>query len=131
MYVRAEHGEKDARIKDLQHLADVCASVHVVRVQDPKWPVPKCDLNPLELDCVSCKGFKGHGICSHVLCLNHMLRSVNLRRELLEMGKSRMHKSGGGNRKAPIPALTRAPQVADDSSDEELLRMLDAGEQGK
>ena len=131
MYVRAEHGEKDARIKDLEHLADVCASVHVVRVQDPKWPVPKCDLNPLELDCVSCKGFKGHGICSHVLCLNHMLRSVNLRRELLEMGKSRMHKSGGGNRKAPIPALTRAPQVADDSSDEELLRLLDEGEQGR
>ena len=86
-------------------------------------------LNPFELDCMHCKGFKSYGICSHVLAVNHMLKKVNLRRELMEIGQG-VHKKGG-NRKKNVPALTRAPTQQPDSSDEEAERLLELGEQGK
>ena len=101
--------------------------------------MPECDLNPRRLDCMYCKGFKGVGICSHVLAINHILKEINLRREVMEIGASSSRKdtrhigknSGGGNRKAPIPALTRAPARDADSSDEEQERLLELGENGR
>ena len=66
-----------------------------------------------------------------MLAVNHVLQKINLRRLVLEIGRSRMHKSGGGNRKKAIPALERAPQVEEDSSDEELYTLLEQGRQGR
>ena len=131
MYQAACRGDKDARIKDLEHLADVCGSLHLVMDMDDNWPIPRCEFNPMRFDCQFCKGFKSYGICSHVMAINHILQGVNLRRQVLEMGKSRMCKTGGGNRKKTVPALTRAPVVEPDSSDEEMERAMLLGEQGK
>ena len=38
---------------------------------------------------------------------------------------------GGNNRKAPVPALQREPQVEPDSSDEEAERLQLLGQQGR
>ena len=38
---------------------------------------------------------------------------------------------GGGNRQAPIPALTRAPTREADSSDEEQERLMELGDNGR
>ena len=68
------------------------------------------------------------------------LKKINLRREVMEIGASTSRKGsshhgfkrvGGGNRKAPIPALTRAPTREADSSDEEQERLLELGDNGR
>ena len=108
-----------------------------IPVASMKDPVPVCELNPSKLDCLNCKGFKGVGICSHVLAVNHMLRSINLRREVMEIGQStyRKNKVGnnrrGGNRKKAVPALQRAAAREADSSDEEQERLLEQGAKGQ
>ena len=60
-------------------------------------PIGACpresDLNPGKFNCPHCKGFKQYGICSHVLAINHILMAINLRRELMEIGKSTMKKN--------------------------------------
>ena len=75
-----------------------------------------------------------------MLAINHILKETNLRREVMEIGASSSRKGsshhafkrvGGGNRKAPIPALTRAPARDADSSDEEQERLLELGENGR
>ena len=131
-------GELDRRIQDAEHLADVCTSLHTVLDEDEEHPVPVCELNPCKLDCLNCKGFKGVGICSHVLAINHMLQAINLRREVMEIGQStyRKNKDGsgtqkGGNRKKAVPALQRAPAREADSSDEEEERLLELGAKGQ
>ena len=96
-----------------------------------EWPVPDCELNPGRFDCVACKCFKNYGICSHVLALNHVLQKINLRRELMEIGKSAAGRKGGGNHQKPLPALQRQKQREPDSSDEEEDRLLLQGEQGQ
>ena len=139
MYGAAMAGELDRRIQDAEHLADVCTSLHTVLDEDEEHPVPVCELNPCKLDCLNCKGFKGVGICSHVLAINHMLQAINLRREVMEIGQStyRKHKGGkggvqtGGNRKKAVPALQRAPAREADSSDEEQERLLELGAKGQ
>ena len=61
-----------------------------------------------------------------------MLQKVNLRRLVLEMGKSKMTKLGkGGNRTSNVPALEKQKHVEPDSSDEELERLLDEGAAGR
>ena len=101
--------------------------------------MPECELNPMKMDCMNCKGFKGVGICSRVLAVNHMMKKINLRREVMEIGQSshRKNKHGdrhhrpGGNRTKPLPALTRVPAREADSSDEEEQRLLEQGEGGR
>ena len=74
-----------------------------------------------------------------MLALNHTLKEINLRREVMEIGTSSSRKdarhngknSGGGNRQKPIPALTRAPTRDADSSDEEQERLLELGDNGR
>ena len=82
------------------------------------------------LTCHACKSFKGHGICSHVLAINHMLKSFNVRYQLLTIGKAASKKSGG-NIKKVLPALEKAPRREPDSSDEEEERALALGAEGK
>ena len=113
-----------------EDLADVRQALHLVSEEADDWPVPPCFLNPAKLNCVACKGFKGHGICSHVLAVNHILKRVNLRREVMGVGQ-RASKKPGGNTRRPAPALTRAPARELDSSDEEEERLLALGASGK
>ena len=74
-------------------------------------------------------GFKQYGICSHVLAINHILMEINLRRELLEIGKKTMLKKKGWG--GVEPALTQVAQADPDSSDDELRELLEQGAQGK
>ena len=100
MYLKALTNQDDARVKDVEHFEAICFSIHWVGASSPDWGVPECDLNPGKFNCPHCKGFKQYGICSHVLAINHILMEINLRRELMEIGKSTLKKKdkGGGNR---------------------------------
>ena len=53
-----------------------------------KKAVLPCRLNPLCLLC-TCKGFKHHAICSHVLAISHVLKGINIREELKPLSKKR------------------------------------------
>ena len=136
MYQKAAvHGERDSRVKHVYHdtepdLGDVCTALHLVCEAQEPWGVPRCEYNLAELDCVACKGFKGHGICSHVVAVNHILQKVNLRRANMTIGKSANTRPGHNTAKAK-PALLRNRSVEPDSSDEELERLLQEGARGK
>ena len=68
--------------------------------------MPACSMNPAQLDCPTCKGFKSYGICSHVLAINHILELIDVGHQLKALHqKSRK----GGNRKQ-----TRAAMVLQD-----------------
>ena len=107
----------------------ICFSLHWVCASSSEWGVPECDLSPGKFNCPHCKEFKHSGICSHVLAINHILMAINLRRELMEIGKKTMKKKKSGE--AAEPALTQVPQADPDSSDDELRELLDQGAQGK
>ena len=133
MFQRAMLGELDSRIKDLASLIQVCQSVHIVCTPADGYEVLTCDGNPCKYECLACKTFKGVGICSHVLAINHILQKFNLRYELkqLQTRASKKQAAKGGNTKRPLPALQRAPVAQPDSSDEEDEAHLALGEQGK
>ena len=54
---------------------------------------------------------------------------INLRREVMEIGKRTMKKKKGWG--GVEPALTRVAQADPDSSDDELRELLEQGAQGK
>ena len=107
-----------------------CRAIHWVYPAVKEYPPPQCEGNPMGFTCHACKSFKGHGICSHVLAINHMLKSFNVRYQLLTIGKAASKKSGG-NIKKVLPALEKAPRREPDSSDEEEERALALGAEGK
>ena len=109
MYLKAVTNEEDDRLKDVEHLEAICASVGVC-ASSSEWGVPECDLNPCKFNCPHCKGFKQYGICSHVLAINHILMKINLRRELMEIGKKTMLKKKGWG--GVEPALTPSLQAS-------------------
>ena len=109
--------DEDKRIKTLDELRAVCTAIHRVWPTEESWEVCECEGNPTRHAC-SCKGFKGYGICSHVLALNHILKKFNVRHQVRSIGK-RTTKTAGGNTVRPLPALVRAPTRVLDSSDEE------------
>ena len=134
MWELAARGEKDARVKDVAHLCEICDSITIVVAEDPNQPAPLCEANVAKLDHPGCKAFKGHGICSHVLAVNHMLTQYDVRRQLRTIGKSaaskEQSKKGGRPAAKPLPALQRAPVREPDSSDEEDERLAALGAQG-
>ena len=77
---------------------EVCQSLHKVTkaaehwgrqsTQDYKKTILPCRLNPLQLLC-TCKGFRHHCICSHVLAVSHLLKGINLKQELQGLSKRR------------------------------------------
>ncbi len=118
----------------LMCIAQVCFSLHVVMQAQEEWGVPQCAGNPAQLDCIGCKGFKGVGICSHVLACNHLLKQFNVRYQLLQLSKTKSNnRRGGGSqyRMGVRPALTREEGAELDSSDEEAEQLLRLGEEGK
>ena len=129
MYEKALNGEPDDRLADVEHLCEVCDSMHHVSPASEIWGLCECEGNPGRFVC-DCKGYKGYGICSHVLAINHKLKLFNVRHQLVSIGK-RAVKTTGGNKLHPEPALQRAPTREPDSSDEEEERLLELGRQGK
>lgn len=128
-YESALEGIKDARCKHIDSLTDVCNSFHFVCEAREEYGVPDCEGNPALLDCPTCKAFKGVGICSHVLAINHILKRFNVRYQLATMGKKTDKTLYKGGKKTP--ALERIPQREPDSSDEEEEQALLLGAQGK
>ena len=113
-------------------LLDVCSGVHMVCQPNEDYGVPECEGNPCEKICLCCKGFKNSGICSHVLCVNHILTKFNVRAELATMGKRTDKKNKGGEKGKQVPkALDRIAQREPDSSDEEEERNAALAAQGK
>jgi hypothetical protein len=134
LFEAARGGVKDTRIKDHATLLAVCDALHVVGPPADGQSVLPCEGNPCGFDCKACKAFKQVGICSHVLTINHILTRFNVRFQLKEIQtKALLKKAGrmGNNRKAPVPALQREPQVEPDSSDEEAERLELLGQKGK
>ena len=54
--------------------------------------IPQSCYNAAQLACVTCKGFKQYGICSHVNAIKHLLGNYELEDELKEL--SQKHKKG-------------------------------------
>ena len=100
--------------------AILCQSVHIVCTPADGYEVLTCDGNPCKYECLACKTFKGVGICSHVLAINHILQKFNLRYELkqLQTRASKKQAAKAGKVVRPLPALQRAPVAQPDSSDE-------------
>ena len=117
---------------DLDHLRELCNSMHFVCVPLDMWGFIECEGNPGGYVC-DCKGHKGYGICSHVLAINHILQFFNVRYQLVTIGKSNRATAGPGMGRLPNPepALVRANEREPDSSDEEMERLLELGRQGK
>jgi hypothetical protein len=133
MFTTALCGDKDGRIKDLDTLIGTCQSLHVVCDPEDGYTVLECSGNTAKYTCLGCKSFKGVGICSHVLAINHILRNYNVRYELKDIQTEASKKAAakGGNTKKPLPALQRARVAPPDSSDEEEERLQALGQQGK
>jgi hypothetical protein len=128
MYENACNGVMDSRLRgQYEALRDVCMSIqHVVPCESDEDPSYfPCDANKALLNCVACKGYKGHGICSHVLAVNHILQHFNVKHHLRELCSAR---KVGGNRTRKLKALEHDIDAGRyiDSSDEELeLRRLE------
>ena len=73
-----------------------------------EYGVPDCEGNPALLDCPTCKAFKGLGICSHVLTINHILKQFNVRYQLATIGKRTDKLKKGPSKKMP-PGLGANP----------------------
>ena len=93
--------------------------------------MPECTGNPAKLNCPTCKGFKGHGICSHVLAINHIKGKIDLEYLLGELSKTKANNLLGGGFKgrralssAPALEKQRLPRERDSSDEEEELRRL-------
>ena len=92
--------------------------------------MPECTGNPAKLNCPTCKGFKGHGICSHVLAINHMQGKIDLEYLLGELSATKANNLQGGgftgrmNKEAPALQKQRYPREPDSSDEEEELRRL-------
>ena len=115
-------GEWPNCIKDFDEFRTACMSFHVVSDEDPDHPVPECEGNPCRFTC-SCKGFKGVGICSHVLCINHKLKEYNVRYLLLP-GLGKPDKKGKGGQGKRLPALEKHNVESGSSDDEELIELM-------
>ena len=105
MYLAALNGEKDKRIKSLDQLENLVMSIRLVANSTAPWGVVQCEANTANLDCFGCKGFKGHGICSHVISINHILKNFNVRYQLLAIGKATTYHT-----QKPAPALLKQPK---------------------
>ena len=114
-YVDACNGKQAPHLKKFEQFAHVCLSMHFLRYADAD-EVPKCEWNPANLSCPTCKGFRNWGICSHVVAINHILDKIDLEDELKELGAPR--KRGGFN-KGVRRALLKEKEAEVDSSDEE------------
>ena len=94
-------------------LIDLCQCMHCVVEPAEGYTVLECEGNVARYDCIACKAFKGVGICSHVLAVNHVLTKFNVRYELkaVETGASKKAAVKAGKRPAkPLPALKPGEQ---------------------
>ena len=110
-----------------------CQLLHVVCEPADGYEVLRCEGNPAGYECLGCKSFKGVGICSHVLALNHILTRYNVRYELKQLQTSASKKKAYGTHgaKKPLPALQCYVEPELDSSDEEEAALLALAAQGR
>jgi len=118
-YIGTLNGEKSSRIKTYDQLINTCYSYHYL-LEPTKYErrIPECSYNVAKLACVTCKGFKQYGICSHVCAINHLLGKYDLEDDLKELSQKRKK---GGYRKGVRPALVREKEAESDSSEDEPL----------
>ena len=102
MYKAARQGIKHKRIKDLDHLLELCESFHVLEPATEKYGHVQCEANRLELIC-SCDRGKLYGICPHILAANHICKQYNVRAQLQDLGARTVSTAS-----KPTPALTKA-----------------------
>ena len=107
---------------DLESIANLMKTFHWVELHTHSQDsAPVCFANPVKAVCMTCKGWRQNGICSHVLTVNHLLKKFNVtyNRQQIAGGKD---KAKAGNMMKRIPALTKAPapDVDDDSEPEGL-----------
>lgn len=118
MFEAALRGEKDRRIKDYDHLKDVCQAIHYVVAEEEEGAVPSCEGNPAGLSCF-CKGYAANGYCSAIIAVNTVLKKYDVRRGLGLIAGTKGKAKHGGNRMYIPKALERLQCVAPDSSEEE------------
>ena len=114
-YVDACNGKQASHLKKFEQFAHVCLSMHFLRYADAD-EVPKCEWNPANLSCPTCKGFRNWGICSHIVAINHILDKIDLVDQLKELDGPRKK---GGFRSGVRPAFVKEKEAAcQDCSDE-------------
>jgi hypothetical protein len=128
MYLKALTNEDDDRLKDVEHFEAIYFSLHWVCASSTEWGVPECDLNPVQLPAL-----QGVQAIRHLFaCAGHQPHPHGdqpASRAHGDSGKKTMKKKKGGE--AAEPALTQVPQADPDSSDDELMELLEQGAQGK
>ena len=105
MFKEARQGKKDKRIKDVDHLIELCGSFHVLQPACNKYGHVRCEANPMELVC-SCGRGKLYGICPHIIAANHISRRYNAREQLMCIGRRTLKAPN----QHPTKALRKAPQ---------------------
>ena len=132
MFNRLMIGEMDPRLKDLDSLLDLSASLHVVYDAGEKYPpLDAGTANACGYSCMGCKGFQGVGICSHVLAINHIMKKFNLRYELKQVQTEASKKAGGRAQLKKYPALVRVPVAPPTAADEEEEHLQALGMEGQ
>ena len=134
MYNKLMIGEMDARLKDLDSLLDLSASLHVVYDAGERYPPLEAGTaNACGYSCMGCKAFQGIGICSHVLAINHIMKKFNVRYELrqVQTDASKQKAKRGGNTLKPPSALVRVPVATPTAADDEEERLQALGMQGQ
>lgn len=85
-----------------------------------------CRLNPLELWC-TCKGFRHHCICSHVLAVTHVRGSIDLNAELTRLAPRREahrpRQAVGGQHIQPDDGVSTAPRRDTRAEEQDVERM--------
>ena len=85
-----------------------------------------CRLNPLELWC-TCKGFRHHCICSHVLAVTHRRGSIDLNAELAPLAPRREahrpRQAVGGQHIQPDDGANAAPRRDGRAEEQDVERM--------
>ena len=115
MFWAAWKGVKDKRIKDLDHLLDLCRSFCVLQPACDKYGHVHSDANKLKLTCLCDEGMN-YGFCPHILAANHICKEYNVRYHLLKIGHRTLPGKNGNYK--PAKALRKAPSKHIPTSDD-------------
>lgn len=129
-YIDAVNGKKPKN-QSYADLRKVCFSYHFA-VQNGGYDVPEClKFNDAKINCPTCKNFMLYGICSHVCCINDILKNIDLEDLLKVTAEPRKGKRKGGSNMGVKPALVKEKPLppgqcseCSDSDDEPLSKRL-------
>ena len=115
-------GESAAQAKDperrLMHLTRVCGSLHKVYAyaaekEQRMKTLSACPFNPRSLSC-TCKGFRHHSICSHIISAGLLLGDIAVDRRL----KVIRNPTSAHRRKAARSGAHMQPESSDEGEGE-------------